>query len=208
MLCREPVPIFLRLVKEEPIPTNPHPARRLSCSWRRWLASSSRGISWRMKLAGCCARRATTSSWSSPSTRRGRGGSMNSPGRSAGARRRSCPGITAAADICVVPTIAQDGLSITSVEAMASSVPVVASRIGGLPYAVSDGLTGMLFEPGDPVDLARQIARLLDDPDLRRRMGLAGRKRFEDEFTWETVSERDWRPLLSPRSALAREGPQ
>ncbi len=100
------------------------------------------------------------------------------------------------ADLCLVPTIAQDGLSITSVEAMASGVPVVASRIGGVPYTVVDGLTGLLFEPGDPVDLARQIGRLLDDPGLRRRMGLAGRKRFEEEFTWESVIERYWRPLL------------
>jgi len=109
------------------------------------------------------------------------------------------PGHYRAADICLVPTIAQDGLSLTSVEAMASGIPVVASRIGGLPYTVSDGLTGLLFEPGDPVDLARQIARLLDDPGLRRRMGLAGRQRFEDEFTWETVIERYWRPLLARR---------
>jgi glycosyltransferase involved in cell wall biosynthesis len=106
------------------------------------------------------------------------------------------------ADICLVPTIAQDGLSITSVEAMASGIPVIASRIGGVPYTVSDGLTGLLFEPGDPADLARQIARLLDDPGLRRRMGLAGRKRFEEEFTWETVIERYWRPLLTSRADL------
>ena len=104
-----------------------------------------------------------------------------------------------AADICLVPTIAQDGLSITSVEAMASGIPVVASRIGGLPYTVTDGVTGLLCEPGDPADLARQIARLLDDPALRRRMGLAGRKRFEEDFTWETVIERYWRPLLAQR---------
>ena len=102
-----------------------------------------------------------------------------------------------AADICLVPTIAQDGLSITSVEAMASGIPVVASRIGGLPYTVSDGLTGLLFEPGDPADLARQIARLLDDSDLRRRMGLEGRRRFEEEFTWQGVIDRHWRPLLA-----------
>ena len=104
-----------------------------------------------------------------------------------------------AADICLVPTIAQDALSRTSVEAMASGIPVVASRIGGLPYTVTDGVTGLLCEPGDPADLARQIARLLDDPELRRRMGLAGRKRFEEEFLWETVIDRYFRPLLAER---------
>jgi len=74
---------------------------------------------------------------------------------------------------------------------------VIASRIGGLPYTVTDGVTGMLFEPGDPDDLARKIARVLDDPDLRRRMGLAGRKRFEEDFIWDDVIERCFRPLLS-----------
>ena len=58
------------------------------------------------------------------------------------------PGHYRAADICLVPTIAQDALSITSVEAMAAGIPVIASRIGGLPYTVSDGLTGPPFEPG------------------------------------------------------------
>ena len=72
------------------------------------------------------------------------------------------------ADICLVPTIAKDSLSRTSVEAMASGIPVIASRIGGLPYTVTDGVTGLLFEPGDPADLARKITRLLDDPELRR----------------------------------------
>jgi glycosyltransferase involved in cell wall biosynthesis len=103
------------------------------------------------------------------------------------------------ADVCLVPTIAQDGLSITSVEAMASALPVVASRIGGVPYTVTDGVTGLLCEPGDPADLANKIARLLDDPNLRYEMGLAGRRRFEADFTWETVIERCWRPLLAPR---------
>jgi glycosyltransferase involved in cell wall biosynthesis len=108
-----------------------------------------------------------------------------------------------AAEICLVPTIAQDALSITSVEAMAGGIPVIASRIGGLPYTVTDGVTGLLCEPGDPADLARKIATLLNDGALRRAMGLAGRKRFEADFTWETVIERYWRPLLVPRRAGA-----
>jgi len=110
------------------------------------------------------------------------------------------------ASICLVPTIAQEGLSRTSVEAMASGIPVIASRIGGLPYTVSDGTTGLLFEPGDAADLASKIARLLDDPPLRKQMGLAGHRRFEDEFTWQTVVERYYRPLLARRVSTPAAG--
>jgi glycosyltransferase involved in cell wall biosynthesis len=66
---------------------------------------------------------------------------------------------------------------------------------------VVDGVTGLLAEPGDPADLARQIAKLLDDPPLRRQMGIAGRRRFEQEFTWEIVIDRYYRPLLSQPAA-------
>ena len=113
------------------------------------------------------------------------------------------PGHYRAADICLVPTIAQDALSITSVEAMAAGKPVVASRIGGLPYTVTDGLTGLLFEAGNPFDLAEKLGRLLDDPGLRREMGLAGRRRFEEDFIWEDVITRYWRPLLLKRASRA-----
>jgi glycosyltransferase involved in cell wall biosynthesis len=101
-----------------------------------------------------------------------------------------------AADIVVVPTIAQEGLSRTSVEAMAAGKPVVASRIGGLPFTVADGATGLLCQPGDALDLARKLEMLLDDAELRRRLGLDGRRRFEEQFTWEGVIERHYRPLI------------
>jgi glycosyltransferase involved in cell wall biosynthesis len=109
-----------------------------------------------------------------------------------------------ASDIGVVPTIAPDGLSRTSVEAMACGLPVVGSRIGGLPSTITDGVTGLLFEPGDPEDLARKLTILLDEPALRLRMGLAGRRRFEEDFTWETVIDRHYRPLLAPRDTSVR----
>lgn len=101
-----------------------------------------------------------------------------------------------AADALVFPTLAEEALGRSAVEAMACSRPVVASRIGGLPYTVRDGETGLLVEPGNSVDLADKIARLLDDADLRRRLGEAGRRRFEQEFTWDVVLERHYRPLF------------
>lgn len=103
--------------------------------------------------------------------------------------------------LLAMPTIAQEGLGRSTVEAMAVGRPVVASRIGGLPYTVADGTTGLLCRPGDAADLADKLNRLLDDTALARQMGLAGRRRFEEEFTWEVVIERDYRPLLQPRSA-------
>jgi glycosyltransferase involved in cell wall biosynthesis len=99
-------------------------------------------------------------------------------------------------DITVVPTIAQEGLSRTSVEAMAAGKPVVASRIGGLPFTVADGVTGLLCEPGDSDDLARKLEVMLDDAKRREQMGLAGRRRFEEEFSWDGVIEKHYRPLL------------
>jgi glycosyltransferase involved in cell wall biosynthesis len=100
------------------------------------------------------------------------------------------------ADICVVPTIAQEALGRTAVEAMAAGRPVVASRLGGLPFTVQDGLTGLLCEPADPEDLATKIERLLDDQDLRQQLGGAGRKRFEEHYSWPVIIERHYQPLL------------
>jgi glycosyltransferase involved in cell wall biosynthesis len=106
-------------------------------------------------------------------------------------------------DITVVPTIAPDGLSRTSVEAMASGRPVVASRIGGLPYSVAEGFTGLLFRPGDAADLALQLERLLDSPELRRRYGSAGREEFQRRFTWPRVIESQYIPLLGVPEPIA-----
>jgi glycosyltransferase involved in cell wall biosynthesis len=105
-----------------------------------------------------------------------------------------------ACDLLVIPTIAQEALGRTAVEAMATGRPVIASRLGGLPFTVADGSTGLLCEPGDSTDLASKIEILLNDSDLRRRLGLAGRQRFEKEYSWDVIIERYYRPLLS-RSA-------
>jgi glycosyltransferase involved in cell wall biosynthesis len=108
-----------------------------------------------------------------------------------------------AADLLAMPTVAQEALGRTAVEAMAVGRPVVASRLGGLPFTVIDGATGLLCEPGDADDLARKLEMLLDDPGLRQRLGLAGRRRFEEHYSWDVIIERHYRPLLSRRPVAA-----
>jgi glycosyltransferase involved in cell wall biosynthesis len=100
------------------------------------------------------------------------------------------------ADFLVFPTIAEEALGRSAVEAMGVGRPVIASRIGGLPFTVADGATGLLFEPGNVDDLGEKIERLLDDLALRDRMGRAGRQRFEECFTWEAIIEKHYRHLL------------
>jgi glycosyltransferase involved in cell wall biosynthesis len=103
----------------------------------------------------------------------------------------------------VMPTIAQEALGRTAVEAMAAGRPVVASRLGGLSFTVADGATGLLFEPGDADDLARKLTALLDDEGLCERLGQAGRRRFEEHYTWPVIIEKHYRRLLRSRAVPA-----
>ncbi len=75
--------------------------------------------------------------------------------------------------------------------------PVIASRLGGLPFTIVDGETGLLCAPGDPTDLTAKIEILLDNPGLRERLGLAGRQRFEEQYTWDVIIPRYYLPLLA-----------
>jgi len=113
--------------------------------------------------------------------------------------QQDLPAHLAACDILVMPTIAQEALGRTAVEAMAAARPVVASRLGGLPFTVRDGETGLLCEPGNPDDLAAKLERLLDDPALRRRLGTAGHRRFEEHYAWPVIIDRHYRPLLAQK---------
>jgi glycosyltransferase involved in cell wall biosynthesis len=87
------------------------------------------------------------------------------------------------ARLLVVPSIWHETFGIVAAEAMSHGVPVLAARIGALQYTVSDGLTGLLFEPGDVADLAGKMQRLWDDVELCRKLGAAGRRRVATEFS-------------------------
>lgn len=72
-------------------------------------------------------------------------------------------------------------------EGMACGKPVVASRVGGIPELVRDGVDGILVDAGDVKALSRAIIMLLDDPVLRKRMGDAGMERVK-EFSWDSTA--------------------
>jgi glycosyltransferase involved in cell wall biosynthesis len=87
----------------------------------------------------------------------------------------------AAFDVFVLPTL-WDVFPIAVLEAMAAGVPVIASDVHGLPESVDDGVTGLLLPAGDAAALADAIERLVDDAELRARMGAAGRDAYERRF--------------------------
>lgn len=73
-------------------------------------------------------------------------------------------------------------------EAMASGLPVVASRVGGVPYMIEDGVDGLMFDCSDTNQLAALLDRLLKDTALRSSLSLAGRTKAEKDFTSEAVA--------------------
>jgi glycosyltransferase involved in cell wall biosynthesis len=78
----------------------------------------------------------------------------------------------------------REGLPNVVLEAMALGVPVLATRIAGVPRLVHDGETGVLVEPGSVDELASGLARLLGDPDLRARLTAAGRRTVETRYSF------------------------
>lgn len=100
------------------------------------------------------------------------------------------------ADICVVPSVWNEPFGLVAVEAMATGRPVCASRVGGLQHIVQHDQTGFLFERKSSVELALYLERLLDDPQLRRRMGDAGRERAARHYDWNHIIESHHPALL------------
>jgi starch synthase len=77
-----------------------------------------------------------------------------------------------------------------TLEAMAHGLPVVATRAGGIPDKVLEGVTGRLVAPGDADALATALADVAGDPARREEMGRRGRARAQAEFAWERIIER------------------
>ncbi|MGG4035165.1 glycosyltransferase family 4 protein [Paenibacillus cisolokensis] len=101
-----------------------------------------------------------------------------------------------AADIAVVPSGKREAFGLVNVEAMATGLPVVATRAGGMKEIVRDGKTGYLLDPDRIVaQLRDKLHRLLQDDELCRTMGRNSRERVEQHFTWRHAADR-WLALL------------
>ncbi|MDR0934503.1 MAG: glycosyltransferase [Burkholderiaceae bacterium] len=81
-----------------------------------------------------------------------------------------------------------EGLGISLLQAAAAEVPIVATRAGGLPEAVQDGVTGLLVDPGDTTALTDALKHLIENPALRRSLGEAGRNRIMLDFSVDTMT--------------------
>jgi glycosyltransferase involved in cell wall biosynthesis len=102
--------------------------------------------------------------------------------------RSDVPDLLATSDVAVLSTNSE-GSPLSVMEYMDAGLPVVATRVGGIPDLIDDGVQGLLVEPQDPAGLGDAIAQLLSDPEEARRMGERGRERRRREFDIDVMVE-------------------
>uniref|UniRef100_A0A7S0XNM0 Glycosyl transferase family 1 domain-containing protein n=1 Tax=Erythrolobus madagascarensis TaxID=708628 RepID=A0A7S0XNM0_9RHOD len=112
-----------------------------------------------------------------------------------------------AADVIVCPSL-NEVLPLVICEAMAFERPVIASRIDGIPEALSDGIEGFLIPPGEPEPLRENIAKLLHDPELRVTMGTNGRKRVLSQFSFSVMAQHYRETIFGSESPNAAAEPK
>lgn len=104
--------------------------------------------------------------------------------------RADVAAVLRALDILVLPSTAHEGVPQIILQAQACGVPVVATRVGGIPEVVEDGVTGVLVPPADGAALAAALQPLLEDPARRARLAAAARGRFLENHTLDRMCER------------------
>ncbi len=91
-------------------------------------------------------------------------------------------------DVVILPTVVEEALGLSLVEAMAAKKPVIATRKGGIPLLVKDGLNGLLIKAKSSRQIADACNKLLKDDNLRKKMGENARKSVEKNLTWGNLA--------------------
>jgi glycosyltransferase involved in cell wall biosynthesis len=100
--------------------------------------------------------------------------------------REDIPRLLQAMDIFVLPSLAE-GISNTLLEAMATGLPVVATRVGGNPELIEHGVNGCLVPVSDAQALAEALQGLIESPETRNRMGASGLQKMRQSFDWDST---------------------
>jgi glycosyltransferase involved in cell wall biosynthesis len=103
--------------------------------------------------------------------------------------RDDVPDLLQAMDLWVMSSL-REGLPVALLEAMAAGLPIVATSVGGIPDAVTDGREARLVPPGDARALGDAIAACLDDPDLAARLGRRAQQRAGEQYSIDSVARR------------------
>ncbi|MGQ0568390.1 MAG: glycosyltransferase, partial [Armatimonadota bacterium] len=117
--------------------------------------------------------------------------------------RHDAPRLITTFDVFMLSSI-HEGLPVAVLEAMALNRPVVATRVGGLPGVLHDGVHGFLVDTGNPAALAEKVLMLLRNPDLRQAMGEASKRRVEQHFSIQRMvreMEQVYAEILDDKSA-------
>jgi glycosyltransferase involved in cell wall biosynthesis len=104
--------------------------------------------------------------------------------------RADVPNILASLDVLVLPSYAHEGIPQIILQAQAMARPVAATRVGGIPEVVEDGVTGLLIEPRDSDALSAKIASVLDDSALADRLRKAGRAQIEAKYSLDAMGKK------------------
>jgi glycosyltransferase involved in cell wall biosynthesis len=104
--------------------------------------------------------------------------------------RDDLPEVLSALDVAVLCSTDVETFPMAFLEAMAAGLPLVGTRVGGLPEMILPGENGLLVEPGSTEELAQALGQVLSDPDRARRWGEASRRRVRQEFAVERMVQR------------------
>ncbi len=97
------------------------------------------------------------------------------------------PDLYSGSDIFVLPAI-YENFPFAILEAQATALPVISTKVGGIPEFLINNENGFLIDPGDPAQLTQRILTLLQDPKLAKKMGSQGRKLIEEKFAWRLIT--------------------